>query len=761
MKLHTQASVVERCGVQAESSFTIKTNALSFSILSSGLYTDPEMAIVRELSCNAYDAHVAAGNERSPFEIHLPNDLEPFLSIKDWGTGLPDEDIQGAQVPVLVENDNGEFVEATNDSGEQIYKRTGGLYTTYFDSTKTDSNDYIGALGLGSKSPFSYTNAFEVISRHKGKKRTYAIFLNEEGIPTVARLGEIDTDEQSGLEVKIAIEPKHFYKFKEKTAAALKFFPVKPKVIGALGFEFNKLPEHRIQTENWMLSSVGSYMSSSIVAVQGNVPYRVSLEQIKPHLLSEAITFAERSHIIMFFDIGKLEVSANREEIRYDEKSVEAIANQLREVYKEFTYEVEKKIGQVNDKYWFACMELNKLSKSLFGREDSIRTFVNPDVVKDKNLKRYISEYGKISTSNLLGYDFKSYRHANAKILRGNVPNVIVPEYDILIVLNDVKTGCIKRISNYLKKSNRYSRVLVLNKLSTPIVEFDVDNEPMEYCGYNVEFERLVEQLGNPDVHLVSEITDELEKKVTSRDLTFYIYGGTYNTRNYYTDDKIRWEQTTCDLKDGGLYFPLKYRSTPCFVDKHGKLQSLGFDDCFFTLDTMTFLIDAFNAEHGTKHTTDSIIGMPSAAFNKAKKLSNWVNLFEYAKTVLPDLVDEISYHKRLKATACVLDTKSAVGFSEFVSQVKNLDDDSEFKKTLMPLIVGKEKSRDHVMQFASNIEYLYHIFFPKEEIVSTQFYGSDAFDTYPMLTMIDTVNDHTKWPLLFEYIQMIDRSKK
>ena len=137
MKIHQEQIDIERVGVQTENSFTIKTSAAAFDILSAGLYTDPIAAIIRELSCNAYDSHVAANKVDTPFQIHLPNSLEPFLSIRDFGVGLSDDDVLH-------------------------------LYTTYFESTKTNSNDFIGARGLGSKSPFSYSKSYEVISRFDG-----------------------------------------------------------------------------------------------------------------------------------------------------------------------------------------------------------------------------------------------------------------------------------------------------------------------------------------------------------------------------------------------------------------------------------------------------------------------------------------------------------------------------------------------------------------------------------------------------------------
>mgnify|MGYP001258182542 FL=1 len=102
--------------------FTIKTTAKAFRILSSGLYSDRIKAIIRELSCNAVDAHVMAKNSE-PFLVHLPSNLEPWFSVRDYGIGLSENDVMN-------------------------------LYSTYFESTKTESNDQIGALGLGSKSPF-------------------------------------------------------------------------------------------------------------------------------------------------------------------------------------------------------------------------------------------------------------------------------------------------------------------------------------------------------------------------------------------------------------------------------------------------------------------------------------------------------------------------------------------------------------------------------------------------------------------------------
>ena len=61
--------------------FQMKSSAKAFQILSSGIYERKVEAIVRELSCNAYDSHVAAGKKDVPFKVNLPTGLDPKFSV--------------------------------------------------------------------------------------------------------------------------------------------------------------------------------------------------------------------------------------------------------------------------------------------------------------------------------------------------------------------------------------------------------------------------------------------------------------------------------------------------------------------------------------------------------------------------------------------------------------------------------------------------------------------------------------------------------
>ena len=96
MKPTTNTQTVKTQGVQSSVSFGIKQSGFAhiFNVLRNQLYSDKVLAVVREYSCNAVDAHVAAGKPDTPIKVTLPNRLNPNLLIRDYGDALSDEDIK-------------------------------------------------------------------------------------------------------------------------------------------------------------------------------------------------------------------------------------------------------------------------------------------------------------------------------------------------------------------------------------------------------------------------------------------------------------------------------------------------------------------------------------------------------------------------------------------------------------------------------------------------------------------------------------------
>ncbi len=160
-----------------------------------GFYSNKELAPLREYSTNARDAHIQAGCPNRPIEIHLPSKLEPELRIRDFGKGL------------------------TIDELEDVYFR-------YWKSTKRNSNELNGCLGIGAKSAFAYTAAYTVISWCNGMK--IVATGQKDGFADVIYHQPNTQSEPDGIEIVIPIEQKDISKFFLEATELFKFWDIRP-----------------------------------------------------------------------------------------------------------------------------------------------------------------------------------------------------------------------------------------------------------------------------------------------------------------------------------------------------------------------------------------------------------------------------------------------------------------------------------------------------------------------------------------------------
>ena len=287
----THEAVLSNVGEIGE--FRIRNSAKAFNILSSGLYANKIRAIIRELSCNAVDSHTAAGKQEVPFDVHLPNQLDPTFSIRDYGTGLTHDQVQS-------------------------------IYTTYFESTKTESNAFIGALGLGSKSPFSYTDNFTVTAIKDGKRNVYSAFINGEGVPSIVLMHSEDSTDPNGVEVKFAVDNyRDFYKFEEEARYVYTYFKLRPVVSGGdSDFAFRDV-EYKDKN---IIPGVHYTDGRGSRAVMGNIAYPIEVPN--PEQLGELAGLLGCG-LEMHFDIGELDFQASREGLSYIPQTINAIKSKL------------------------------------------------------------------------------------------------------------------------------------------------------------------------------------------------------------------------------------------------------------------------------------------------------------------------------------------------------------------------------------------------------------------------------------------------
>lgn len=296
MKIISKEQTIEASGLGQTSNFGIKNSAAAFQLLSSGLYTNKVRAVLREIGCNGVDAHVLNNKQKTPIDVKLPNRLDNQFYIRDYGPGL---------------------------SHDQIMR----LYSTYFDSTKQASDDYIGGFGVGSKSPFAYTDSFTVISRHNGMEQVYAAFVNDDGMPTIATMNEaIPTSEPSGLQVGFPVKPEDMQSFESEAREVYSGFKVRPNILGVNLRLDDCAAIPVVDGVSVILRGSYGYSQRELLLNMGGVRYPLNafaekLRNANSELTPEAAwLYAHAAEVDV--PIGAVSVAASREALQYDKKTL-------------------------------------------------------------------------------------------------------------------------------------------------------------------------------------------------------------------------------------------------------------------------------------------------------------------------------------------------------------------------------------------------------------------------------------------------------
>lgn len=385
---------VTRFGVGKTREFQIAANAQAFKILSSGLYSNKPRAIIREVCCNAWDAHVAADNTKTPFKIVFPTILEPTLSIRDFGTGIDPDEIEE-------------------------------IYTTYFFSTKRESNDFTGCLGLGTKSILCYTNNFNVINFYNGKKYTHVVYLNEVGTPEISLLATEDTNEHNGIEVSFDVSSIDFYSFTSAINDVLQYFPLKPDIRNGTNVS---IPEFKPEWQQIALDDkIYRYNLKHAPAVlMGNVRYPLRPESVPDFGNAKQVL----QNLLLAVEIGDVNVVASREDLEYDKKTISFITNIAKKIYKELCRDFENAVAKCDNEYQVKCVCGEYKSKSnirLVAVWNNKTYSTNDDVVEipahfvsDKHW--HYNRFNAHKNRYLVVMDTTHNRHAKIRQIDARVP---------------------------------------------------------------------------------------------------------------------------------------------------------------------------------------------------------------------------------------------------------------------------------------------------------------------------------------------------
>jgi len=284
--------------IKKSSGFKIQASAKAFEILSSNIYTNKVKAVIREISCNAHDAHVAAKTDKK-FKVHLPTKLEQWFSVRDYGPGIPEEKMED-------------------------------IYTTYFYSDKTDTNDMIGGLGLGTKSPLCLVDSFTVINYNNGYKLEYCCFKNEINEPQITLLSKTRSDESSGLEVKISVSSNLIEEFLIEAVNIYRFFEVLPDINDQrVAQRIEEINKKIVWLEDFAINP-----NRETFVVMGNVAY--------------SYPNSGYTHYLIKANIGDVNFDPGRENLTLDQKTKEFVKSKLDSIQKRFEDIARKELDAIS-----------------------------------------------------------------------------------------------------------------------------------------------------------------------------------------------------------------------------------------------------------------------------------------------------------------------------------------------------------------------------------------------------------------------------
>ncbi len=403
--------------------FKISANKFMFNTLRKEIYTNPVDSTVREVISNAIDSQVPNNKKDVPITIILNEQLV----VKDSGTGITPEKMV--------------------------------MIASYGESDKRESNDQVGAFGLGFKSPFSIADQFVVSTIYEQNNSRWSInyvcSLDDKGGRIYPLNEPSPTKEKTGTTIKIPIKKEYQDTVKASIVKYCSYLNPRPKVY----FNDNSQVEWpKVVEETDLFVLYDSPQNYNIL--YNMIPYKVYISNY-PNYVNNI------PGLIYKFNIGELELPASRETIRV----TTTLNNKIRSSFNFYKDYVKKKVDEdfvkltkLDDVIDFMCqIEYHHffldLTKFKFGEislnlrdiynvsRDSRRNSYNGSNISYKDLKKYkilsIESKEKLETKGYhkikIGYYVKNVENKLLVNFLDNPNPLLELMKDKTITLADIK----------------------------------------------------------------------------------------------------------------------------------------------------------------------------------------------------------------------------------------------------------------------------------------------------------------------------------
>ena len=691
--------------------FLINADARAFTALSSSIYSRKVRAVIRELSTNAFDAHVAAGTLKKPFVITLPTSWEPTFKIRDFGIGLSESDMMT-------------------------------MYRTYFKSGdyKLKSNDYTGVFGLGSKSPFSYTKSFQIASYYGGVKSVYTAHVGEHGVPQISKIAEEPSTAHNGLEIVIPVHSGDAYQFQSEASDLFRYFTLKPKIEGVSGFT--------IPTITYILNGEKTKWgmrvrdSHGAQAIMGNIFYPIDPDEING--LSDAQSELLATDIDIEFSVGDLNPTLSRERLEYDTPTIKSLKKRLDEIIEEITASVNSQVSHCKS-LWEAKCFMADMFRGADAKLASLARFTNSKMLTWNNqpIGNHMVRFGDVDGLHIWIFEKREKRRRyhrsgdeSTRIGCRKDDTKLIHAYGgdkSYIYEMDTEKGAFVKCENLIK--SRKHDVVYLVQFTNP----EAKKVFLETCG--MVGSEIVPASSIPAPPKQYYRGGNGVRAATSK---MFKYVGGHNPS--YNRQYTCWKEETVELSQGGVYVEmLRY----AVIRNSGEIKPYLLGDYYSHLIKLNPKL--------------VIYGVRRSVIEKFRKSDNWVSLWDHVEQVYGSVMNDTAL---LQCIADAEERENAVNYNrlcDLSASVGNRVTDGGVAHIMIENFKevrdsGKSVTRDKLdayrwvahsagKEFKINLKPLHVVDSLWKKIVKT----------YPMLTYIDSfARNKTD---VEGYLQLVDQN--
>jgi hypothetical protein len=281
-------------------------------------YKDPLKTLSVEYVQNAIDSHRAANVLDKPLHIHLPNKIDPYFSVRDFGVSMSSETIEN-------------------------------VFSELFASTKRTTDEMIGGFGVGRLVFGAYTGTMTITTFLNGKKTEYFFYLDQ-GKGDITEMMSEDSDEPNGVEIKIPIREGDFDRLRRICQQQYAFLTPPPIVTGNYDFTLGEV-KYKFTNSDFCFKDTSGRWNADIlenldpVATVAQLPYPIDVYSCN---LDEKYRKILRKGAVLHFNVGEVDIVPSRDNLKYTEKTREAIKVKIDKIVNLAQREVDKLCASEN-----------------------------------------------------------------------------------------------------------------------------------------------------------------------------------------------------------------------------------------------------------------------------------------------------------------------------------------------------------------------------------------------------------------------------